>query len=139
MLSLVLPIKPQSPSRLFWVNGRVRNTAKYESYLNSLKVLIKQATARTKLLDKDNFYYVEVVFVFKKVLKKGEPNNHTSKPDLDNLLKPLFDSLTQSGIIKDDSQFGKLSASKIYDSEDRITINLLTLNDYLTSNQLSIP
>jgi len=37
---------------------------------------------------------------------------HTAKPDIDNLLKPVMDVLTEEGIWADDSQVVEVSASK---------------------------
>lgn len=47
-------------------------------------------------------------------LKIGAPLYHTSKPDLDNLLKAVFDALTNLGVWQDDSQIATVLAEKYY-------------------------
>ena len=45
-------------------------------------------------------------------IKDDAPNYHTSKPDLDNLLKAVFDAITNLGIWRDDSQIVRVNSSK---------------------------
>lgn len=67
---------------------------------------------------------LDVVFYFNHKTKKGY---HASRPDIDNLLKPLKDAL--SGIVyKDDSQICKIFAQKRYSKEARIIIKIATIN-----------
>ena len=42
--------------------------------------------------------------------------NHTKRPDLDNFVKAINDSLQAAGVIKDDSQIYSFSAHKFYDA-----------------------
>lgn len=49
----------------------------------------------------------------------------TSKPDIDNLMKAVFDGL--NGVAyKDDSQIRHVSASKVYDEKPGVEITILT-------------
>ena len=53
-------------------------------------------------------------------LKPAAPTHHTSKPDLDNLIKCVLDRITQSELIwKDDSQVDKLLAQKEYSPDGK--------------------
>ncbi len=53
---------------------------------------------------------------FKEFLKKGSPYKHTSKPDIDNLIKFIMDCC--SGILyKDDNQVVNITANKQYAKE----------------------
>ena len=58
---------------------------------------------------------VEVTMIFflprPKTVSRETP---TVKPDLDKLLRSTFDGLTDSGIIKDDSQITRVEAAKNY-------------------------
>lgn len=47
-------------------------------------------------------------------LKPSAPFPHITRPDLDKLLRALLDAMTQSGIIRDDSQVYNLEALKVY-------------------------
>ncbi len=50
---------------------------------------------------------------YKEFLKKGSPYKHTSKPDIDNLIKFIMDCC--SGILyKDDNQVVNITANKQY-------------------------
>lgn len=59
---------------------------------------------------------VDVTFVLKRpnAMKKGGREPAPVRPDRDNLLKPLFDSLTSSAWWVDDAQICKGETSKLY-------------------------
>lgn len=65
-------------------------------------------------------------------LKKRQMTNgvigHSKKPDLDNLIKFLFDCLNQK-VFKDDAQIADLRAKKIYSSTPRTLIRIIPLAD----------
>ena len=55
-----------------------------------------------------------VMMFFLVPLKSGKDmESHIKKPDLDNLIKPVLDALTQAGIWHDDSQVSAISAQKL--------------------------
>lgn len=59
------------------------------------------------------------------VIEFGFLKKKVGKPDLDNLLKSIFDVLQTNQIIKDDSLLVAVSAKKVYDdTQNRITICL---------------
>src|SRR5687768_7463494 len=62
------------------------------------------------------FYMPRPKAHFKKAgdVKPTAPQSHTSKPDLDNLVKAVMDSLNGLGIWLDDSQVYSLNADKQY-------------------------
>ena len=63
----------------------------------------------------------------KNKLKKTAPIDHTSKPDLDNLIKFVLDALNGSFYI-DDSQIHRIQASKCYhQSGNNTQIQLLNI------------
>jgi Holliday junction resolvase RusA-like endonuclease len=49
-------------------------------------------------------------------LRPDAPDWHTSKPDLDNLVKAVMDALTNIGIWRDDSQVAFMEAAKWWSS-----------------------
>ena len=57
------------------------------------------------------------------VLKDSAPLWHTSRPDIDNICKFIFDSL--NGVFwKDDSQICQVTAYKIYGSRPRVVVEI---------------
>jgi Holliday junction resolvase RusA-like endonuclease len=51
---------------------------------------------------------------------------HTKKPDIDNIIKGLFDAI--NGLCwKDDNQVCRLTASKVYDEDPRIEFEVIEI------------
>tara|TARA_Y100000310_G_C20401695_1_gene677713 strand:+ start:359 stop:769 length:411 start_codon:yes stop_codon:yes gene_type:complete len=60
---------------------------------------------------------------YKHLLKDNMPENHSIKPDLDNLVKLILDTISgKDRIICDDSQICMLQAEKLYDEEPRTEV-----------------
>lgn len=59
-------------------------------------------------------------------LTSSAPREHTSKPDCDNLIKALWDTLTSEGFWKDDSQVVSETTTKEYaeGSEPGVTVTI---------------
>ena len=58
-------------------------------------------------------------------LKDSAPINHTKKPDIDNLLKFIMDSLGGRGIYwKDDAQVYSIIVQKLYSDKPRTVIQI---------------
>ena len=59
---------------------------------------------------------VAVEIVFRLALPASDPYRtmHTTSPDLDKLVRSVLDSLTNSGLIRDDSLVWNISACKVY-------------------------
>ena len=67
---------------------------------------------------------LKVTFYYKSKTKKQIGQFKTSRPDLDNLNKLLWDVLTDTGFFKDDSQIVIFEARKGYGEEDKIKISI---------------
>jgi Holliday junction resolvase RusA-like endonuclease len=64
---------------------------------------------------------------FKHLVKDGSPELHISKPDIDNLVKFVLDSLNKV-YFKDDSQICKILATKKYTNETpKTTVEITVL------------
>ena len=67
---------------------------------------------------------VEVVAVFhrpKRLMRKKDPEGrvlHTSKPDIDNVVKCALDMAVMAGVMRDDSLVCKITASSYYSSKE---------------------
>lgn len=57
-------------------------------------------------------------------LKPNAPLYHESKPDMDNLLKAIFDTLTNLGIWKDDAQVCDIVSSRQYSPRPGCAISI---------------
>ena len=56
---------------------------------------------------------------------------HVKKPDLDNLIKSLFDSISKSEIVwSDDNIVCDLRAKKLYSPNPRIEIEIEEIEEY---------
>lgn len=67
---------------------------------------------------------LKVIFYYKTTKKKQIGQFKTTRPDLDNLNKLLWDVLTDTGFFKDDSQIVIFEARKGYGEEDKIKISI---------------
>jgi len=78
---------------------------------------------------------IDVVFVLPRpqsMTRKTKPNprtHHAKKPDLDNLLKSLYDGLTACGAWRDDSQICECHAIKTYASADEAANVEVAINE----------
>lgn len=110
MTTFIFPIEPRGKGRpRVTRNGTFTDpeTRKYES---ALKVM---ARAQWKEQPTGFPVSVELKFVFSPP-KRPERGDHTVKPDCDNIIKAVFDSM--NGIIwNDDSQVVRVLAQKFYD------------------------
>lgn len=83
-------------------------------YMTAPQSISKEPTKRSKQKTKDRFRN----FIYEKIW-------HTKKPDLDNLIKAIFDSITDSEVIwTDDNIVCHLEAKKIYSPNPRIEIQI---------------
>lgn len=67
---------------------------------------------------------MRVTFIYKAKTKKAVGSWKTTRPDLDNLNKLLWDVLTETGFFSDDSQIVNFEALKIYGEEPKIKIEI---------------
>jgi len=74
---------------------------------------------------------VEVRIAFYMPLVASDPYRslHTTSPDIDKLVRSVLDSLTNSGLIRDDSLVCSLHASKEYQGGDGFTGATITVID----------
>ena len=64
---------------------------------------------------------------FSDELRSDAPGLHCSNPDIDNLIKFIFDSL-QGIFFYDDKQICNINALKCYDEKPRVVITIYSLN-----------
>ncbi len=74
----------------------------------------EQITTAVRVYATFKFPYLKSHFNSKGILRARSPGRKTSAPDLDKLLRALFDALTESGIIRDDALIVEVACSKCY-------------------------
>ncbi|MGG3798009.1 RusA family crossover junction endodeoxyribonuclease [Metabacillus fastidiosus] len=119
MLRLMIPVEPMGAVRMTGRGKYVKtNAQRYLAYKDQIKWITKQQLKGRKLLT--GALEVEISFMMpipkswsnvKKQQAVGE--YHTKKPDTDNLVKGVFDSLNKL-VWQDDNQVAKVTAVKNY-------------------------
>lgn len=116
-------LEPVAKSRPRFSRGRVFTPWKTKSYENHIKVVASSQMNGSPKIEGPIHATLKFIFKRKKSVKRI---HHTVKPDLDNLIKAVFDGL--NGIaFKDDAQICSISATKVYavhDGEGEITVEL---------------
>lgn len=80
--------------------------------------------------EKDTPLDVDITFVMPRRKSKSRWAEHTSKPDLDNLVKFVFDCLN-GRVWHDDAQVCSIDALKTYGDEPRTEIKISVRNEWL--------
>ena len=119
-IELVISIDPLPKQRPRFGNGRTYTPYKTKKYEESIRVSCKSQYCNAPL---SGPLTAEVYFLFKRPPSIRRAN-HDVRPDLDNLLKALFDGM--NGILfKDDAQIVRIMAYKKYsDTDGRICVRL---------------
>ena len=109
-------------------------TMQYESYV---KVLYRQKYGRYTIFKEDDELHLDIKAYYK--IAKSTPKylkemmiigmfKPTKKPDVDNIIKIIADSLNEVAY-KDDKQIVACSCQKFYASEPRVEIVISKLNE----------
>lgn len=124
MINIVYPVKPKPAPRPRVTRFGTYNNKDYTDWKSGLKLLAKTKIKRpieTPIFLKIYFFY-EIPKNWTKV-KKENAKWHTSKPDIDNLVKSVMDSF--NGVIyKDDGQVVKIEAQKKYSVKSYVEIEI---------------
>ncbi len=111
---MILPIEPVAcPRPRVARNGRVYYPKKYQDWINEAKIHLKDM-----ILPKGAIH-VEIIFVFhrpKRLKRYGDRVIHDKRPDLDNCVKALLDSLPMD----DDCRVSSIRARKYYAAWDEL-------------------
>jgi Holliday junction resolvase RusA-like endonuclease len=117
MIKLFIPILPMGAVRTTQKQKFVDERAKrYRTYKQQIAILVRRhlKTPTEKPVMVDITFYMPIPTSWSR--KKKEKNNgavHKSKPDIDNLIKGLFDSLNKISW-KDDNQVYEVHSKKVY-------------------------
>jgi len=148
MIKLKLDICPQAKQSV--EKGKNKKTGKdvfftpvkkkeYEKDLIKLITLQKPKDFKTMtnpvIVERLRFYMPPTKVMLKSKKIKGQLDLgfqifHKVKPDIDNMLKPLYDALTKSGLIKDDNLIAwYCDVRKIYRLKPGIEIDLKEIEE----------
>ena len=139
-------IAPKAKSRHRTAGGRAYTDQKQVKWeqafgLYALQEIQSVEGLRNKPLDEPVALVVHFVLPRpKRLLRKRDPEGqvaHTSKPDLDNLVKSVMDSLNQISLWSDDKVVTQIWASKAYAEKEgapRVECEIRTLEEEYGSN-----
>ncbi len=123
---MTLNITPQPALRPRVTKRGTFNPPKYTNYKNALKLMLKQMY-KSEPIEHTIRLHVNFYLPIPKMSKKKHQEHlgkaHYKKPDLDNLIKGVMDSM--NGIVyKDDNIVSGIVANKFYSEEPRIEFNI---------------
>ena len=122
--NLWYPVKPKPAPRPRVTKNVTFNNYDYTNWKNGLKLLAKSKIK--KQIEGEVYLQIEFFYEIPKSWTKKKKESakwHTSKPDIDNLIKSVMDSL--SGIaFKDDGQVVMIQARKQYANFDGVKIEI---------------
>lgn len=113
-------IKPRAKQSTRFARGRCFTSSSIKEYENALITHFKSIHA-AKFSDHPIYVHLKFYFAKKSV---AEPNHKVSRPDVDNLAKPVLDALTRASIIRDDNLVCKLTVEKYIAAENKIDVYL---------------
>lgn len=128
----------------FEIPGKFKGTAQQKGvYARGSKVIFYEKPEIVELRNKLYYYCkphrppqpfggavrLKVIFYYKASRKKDIGQFKTTRPDLDNLNKLLWDVLTETGFFKDDSQIVIFEARKGYGTEAKIKIEISEITE----------
>ena len=114
-ITLHIPLAPVACSRPRVTRNGVYYSDRYNTFRKQSKALLMNQCKMT--IPKEQLVHVEYTFVSRRQsnnCKGGGRQFKRSRPDLDNYIKAINDSLQAAGIIEDDSQIVSLSGQKLY-------------------------
>lgn len=137
--------RPQGSKRVFRNGGMKEQSPGLESWREAVKAAalaeMEQYVGGTPLMRSfpaGQGVKVRVLFTFPRpkahyrtgrhahLLRPDAPSFVTTKPDLDKIVRSLFDGLTAAGVWHDDSQVVELEASKMYTTSTPTTTVWIT-------------
>lgn len=118
---MILDIRPQSKERAKANGNQFYTPPKTREYEDNIALLYKANGGKYH----NGKVRVYAMFCYKTKDRKKLMTPKTSTPDIDNLLKALFDGLTKSGAAwKDDAQVTEVNASKMWSTDDYIELEV---------------
>lgn len=133
-MQLIIPVKPMGAVRMTSRGKWVSESAKrYLSYKEQIQWEVKKQLRTNEIItgpiDVKMIFFMPIPKSWSKKKKDQAVGEfHTKKPDADNLVKGVFDSLNKL-VWKDDNQVCKILAKKIYATEPRIHLDIKEISE----------
>lgn len=145
---LVIPIEPKPQTRPKFSKFGTYEDPKMKAWRKSCAYLVKSLWQGEKLEGALKVYVTFYMKAPQSIAKKPTPRArpktwekfkrfmsellwHPTKPDLDNLIKAVFDSISDAKCVwNDDNQVAMIVAKKMYSPKPRIEINVEVLDEY---------
>ena len=124
MINIWYPVKPKPAPRPRVTKSGTFNAKDYTDWKKGLNLLAR--TQIKKPFEKELFVKIDFFYEIPKSWskkKKESANWHTSKPDIDNLIKSVLDGLNGVAFI-DDAQVSSIQARKQYASFTGVKIEI---------------
>ena len=118
-MKVTLNIKPKAKARPRFGNGRAYTDHKTADYEYQVGILYRKAGGRKHY----GAMKVKAGFYFATKDKRKHYHEKTSRPDVDNLLKALFDGLNEIAF-DDDSQIVHVEAYKLWSPANQIFVDI---------------
>lgn len=131
VINLNIPVQPMGAVRMTGRGKYVKDNAKrYMAYKTHLQWMANMQLKGHELFEGSLFVRLTFFMPIPQSMRGKERNAavnggyHKKKPDIDNLIKGVFDAL--NGVAwKDDNQVSKVEAEKIYGPEPGIKIEVM--------------
>ena len=120
MNKLEIPVQPMSAPRLTHQRRHTARAKRYYAYKKTLKMFCKVNSFVLSEKVKITFYMQIPKSITKKEKAKRLGNPHTQRPDLDNLVKGVWDALAE-----EDGYIHTLQCSKLWSKTGKIVIENL--------------
>lgn len=120
-MDFLIPIRPYPKQRPRFVNGHAYTPQETQDYERTIRQMVMLRMVTDRIEPYQKWCSLKITFRYAH-LKKRKPY-HNTKPDIDNLLKAIFDAL--NGLCyRDDAIILRVEASKEYGDRDEILISM---------------
>ena len=128
LLNVTLAIPPSANSRLIIQKGnrRMVNSPKYAEWKENAKRTIWREIGTASDPKKDPGKLIEYSGYHVRIWVKFTTDKRRRK-DLDNIVKPCLDAITDAGIWLDDKEVDYLSVERIKDDDDRMDAGFIAI------------
>lgn len=131
--TIVIPIEPmgavRTTQRQKFVDTRAKRYHEYKTYIAyHIATQVKPIPAGIPVIVNNLTFYMPIPKSWSEAEKekhRGQP--HIKKPDIDNLIKGLFDSANKYAWADDNQVCEIRNVKKVYSDDPRIEFSLLTL------------
>ena len=139
-VSFIFNVKPKPKQSTLFGKGHCRTDPKIEAFERTIKILakiqfkqqgFKKPMSGAVCIEKLKYTYTRPKnhYNSKGLLKPKAPKYKITRPDLDNLTKPILDALNKT-VFNDDNQIFLIeNISKVFGTENKIELTLTEISE----------